>query len=161
MIKNGDLYCDFCHKLIRNKEGRGGGRVITQRAGKKKKHFCNWTCAYKGEREKVSTSLKPIAHLSIAERKELKTRLGYSMLTNVAHTLNKNEVNAKKFTEIILCDNPSKRRDEFYALFKYENSADVLWIRLMNWYFGYSEKELDAEKWETVERVHRVYSITN
>ena len=162
MIKNGNLYCDFCHKSLRAKgEGRGSVKAITQHAGKKKKTFCNWSCAYQGALKRASESKRSLAHLSMNERKELKTRLGYANLQTATRLLNRSKVNGKKFTEIALCDDPSTRRDEFYKLFKFENDADILWIRLMHWRFNYTEQDILDHMWDTAEEVHKAYGMTN
>ena len=157
--KDGYAYCDYCGMRLVDKKRRGS-KMVVENKGKKQLTFCNWTCAYHGSKP-TSSGKNCLRHLSLAEQEELLNRLGYAYINQIYLILNKSKVNYKKFTEIVLCDNPSVRRDEFYKLFKYENNADVLWIRLMNWYYGYTEKELVEHMWDTMEEIHKAFGFTD
>lgn len=166
MIKNGNLYCDYCHKCIRSSKElvnvkRSTARVVTINKGTKKLSYCNMTCAYKAAPKKKASKKANLDHLSINQKEELLERLNYQYIQYVYRYLKNSNVDGKKFTEIVLCDEPQKRRDEFYKLFKYENDADALWVRLMGWFYCYTEEEIEAEMWETVERVHRALGMYN
>lgn len=144
-------YCDHCRKVL-------GDKKVVQRRGKMILTFCNWTCAYNSLKQ-TQKKRRSLAHLTPLQKEELKERLHYSYFQYIQHYLNKNDIDGVEFTDIVLCDEPQKRRDEFYKLFKDENDADCLWTRLMGWYYGYTEEEIEAEMWETLEHVHRVLGI--
>ena len=158
--KDGYVYCE---ENLKDKK-RAGSKMVVQHAGKKRLTFCNWGCAYQYSRTTSITNKKRVLdHLSIEQKDELIERLGYAStsIAVVTRMLNRSKVNGKKFTDIALCDEPQKRRDEFYKLFKYENDADTLWIRLMNWYYGYTEEELVEHMYDTMEEIHKAFGMAN
>ena len=148
MIKeNGYIYCDHCHKYIVPE------KIIKQNKDNKEFDFCSWMCAYKGLKPWKPQKIR-LGHLSHNEKGELLRRLNYNWIGQVDRLLKNHDIDGRKFTDIVLSDEPQKRRDDFYALFKDDSIADKYWTQLMGWYYGYTEEEIDAEMWETFDRVH-------
>lgn len=158
--KDGYPYCDYCKENLKNKK-RSGQKMVIQNTGKKQLTFCNWTCAYQYAKSLKVVKKRRLDHLSANQKDELLECLGYKNINNVTHILSRSNVNGKKFTEIVFCDEPQKRRNEFYKLFKYENDADILWIRLMNWYYGYTEQELEEHMYDTIEEIHKSFGMVD
>lgn len=52
---------------------------------------------------------------------------------HVYKSLREQDVNPTKLYKIIRSDDLLKRRDEFYALFKLESTADKWWARATDW----------------------------
>lgn len=150
---NKHTYCTYCHKDLR--ERRSSKKAVTQNTYDGKLTFCNWTCAYNYNRRQ-NDAKRRLAHLTKNQRSELVKRLGYKSIINVNVLLHRSNVDGPKFTDIILCDDPRKRRDEFYKLFDYENDADILWIRLMHWFYDYTEEEIEADIPEVLEAVRNL-----
>lgn len=56
-------------------------------------------------------------------------------LTTVKHTIKENNLSFRKLRSFFRDPQAWKRRDEFYSMFKRENTADIWWERFMDHYF--------------------------
>lgn len=167
--KDGELYCDACGKSFRSikKKERITYKLTAHYRGKTM-HFCNYKCACK----KIDLTPPNFHNKSVLpcindnQMEEIMRRLDYVYATNFYNTLKKNRLygnsrKAKLLCNILLCDDPHKRRDEFYSLFIFEESADILWKRLMQWYYGYSESDIVDHMWDTMAEIHKAFGITD
>lgn len=151
--KNGYTYCDNCRKYL-----KVNTNIITKNDGDKQLTFCSLECESKYKtkpvrRKFVDRTCDKLNHLSKQQREDLLEILDCKYIQYVYKFMRQNGVDGKKFTDIAFCDEPQKRRGEFYALFKDENTADRVWARLMGWHYGYTEDEIESEMWETYDRV--------